>query len=416
MKNENNNEPLVTAVITCYNHEPYVRNAIESVMNGTYQNFELFISDDGSTDNSREVIKKVYEEYGKDSRIHLFLSEHNTCFEIVDEMAKHYSGKYVCFMGADDAFKPDKIKKQVEALENNPECKVCFTYVDIGYAKDERKINRFLRIFNNKLEVRKHEICNVLLQGRNFFCAPSCMIDREVYEELGGFDFSYLQTQDYEMWIKASQKNDFYLIEEPLTIYGVVENSLSTSGDTAKSIRSITESINIIYNQISKMPPEIFEKVFPDRDYATHSLEDIMCRKFFVLKSFDDKNFKNLCIDYYYSNVDNKKFTSLLKNKYGIGRKEIYALSSEGLYKEVYYKEKLELMWSQKRFDYSNCNISNEQMIQNMCNLIESNETEKTITIDEICALYEICKKMDDGEKEFSDFIKVCVANGVKFK
>ncbi len=72
MGNSDSNMPLVTVQLSCYNHENYVRHAMESVLNGTYQNFELFITDDGSTDKTRDVIREIYEEHGRDERIHLF--------------------------------------------------------------------------------------------------------------------------------------------------------------------------------------------------------------------------------------------------------------------------------------------------------------------------------------------------------
>lgn len=410
-------KPLVTIQLTCYNHEKYVRNAIDSIMHGTYQNFELFISDDGSKDDSRKIINKAYEEYGKDSRIHLFLAEENTAFGIVDEMAEKYRGKYICFMGADDVFKSEKIEKQVDFFENNEEYKVCFTYVDIGYTQNEKNVAKFKSIFNRPLLKNKYELCNQLLVGSNFLCAPSCMMYREVYEEFGRFNYDYLQLQDYEMWVKVAQKYYFYVLEEPLTIYGVVENSLSTSGDIGGEIRTLTEETEIFYEQVANMPDEIFKLVFPDDNSYGESCEDIMCRRFLVFYNSRKANYRQLCIEYYYRNRQNKKFVSLLKNKYGINRKALYEISGKGMFERAYFSEIFKKLWNKKRFDVRRVDKSNEEIVNEICDILDSNvEEKKELFIDDICALYETCKKIDGGERYFSELINECVLQGVKFK
>ncbi len=409
-------KPLVTIQLTCYNHEKYVRNAIDSVMHGTYQNFELFISDDGSKDDSRKIIKEAYEEYGKDSRIHLFFAEENTAFGIVDEMAEKYRGKYICFMGADDVFKSEKIEKQVNFLENNEEYKVCFTYVEIGYTQNVEKGIRYKKIFNKPLLNNKYELCKKLLVEYNFFCAPSCMMYREVYEECGRFNYDYLQLQDYEMWIKAAQKCNFYVMEEPLTIYGVVENSLSTSGGTDNEIRALFEETEIFYEQVANMPDEIFKCVFPDDSTNENSREDIMCKRFLIFYNSTRANYRQLCVEYYYRNKENKKFVALLKNKYGISRKDLYKISSKEMFERAFFAEKFRKLWCKKRFDFSRVDKSDEEIVNEICDMLDSMEEEKELSIDDICALYETCKKLDNGERYFSEFIKECVVQGVKFK
>lgn len=113
--------------MSCYNHEQFVEEAILSVLRQSYKNIEFIVADDGSKDNSAEIMKKysqyfAYEYYSKENTGGLY----NT-------IKKQATGKYIALMNSDDIWEPDKIALQVEYMENHPECGVCLTwckYVD----------------------------------------------------------------------------------------------------------------------------------------------------------------------------------------------------------------------------------------------------------------------------------------------
>ncbi len=81
------------------------------------------------------------------------MKEENTCFGVIDEIQEYFKGKYLCMLSADDGFKKEKIEKQVEFLENNPEYKVCLTYIECLHNYDDSVI----QLFNKKREKDRFE-------------------------------------------------------------------------------------------------------------------------------------------------------------------------------------------------------------------------------------------------------------------
>ncbi|MBO4899343.1 MAG: glycosyltransferase family 2 protein [Lachnospiraceae bacterium] len=329
-------DPLVTIQLSCYNHEKYVRDTIDSIMHGSYQNFELFITDDGSTDSSRDVIRQAYMDYDQDPRMHLLLREENTSFGVIDEALNLYSGKYICTLGGDDVYFEDKIRKQVEFLEKNGDrYQACFTYIKAMRTEDREKAEYIESVFNQKLDVTGHGLCLLLLTGDNFLNAPSMMMRTDIYRELGGYDYNYRQLQDYDLWMRFLQKYDLQILDEQLTGYGIVPDSLSTSGNISSSIRSNTEEEQIKYEIIRDMPDEIFDKFFPGNHETDHKSEDVMCRKMALLLSSDKLYIRQLAIRYYYENRHNNEFIRLLQEQYHFGRKQLFELTCHGVHEAL---------------------------------------------------------------------------------
>ena len=119
------NQPLVTVVMSCYNHSKYVKEAIESVLQQTYTEFEFLIADDGSTDDSAEIIKQFI-----DKRIIFFEYNENTGFRAWEELERSAKGKYITYIASDDIWRKDKLEKQVEFLEANKEYEACFSWIE----------------------------------------------------------------------------------------------------------------------------------------------------------------------------------------------------------------------------------------------------------------------------------------------
>ena len=107
--------PKVSVLMPCYNHEKYVGEAIESVLNQTYKDFELFVVDNGCTDNSYNVIKSF-----EDPRIKVFQLKKNDIEEAYRIMLRNQKGKYIAMMYSDDIWEKNKLEKQMMILEKNP--------------------------------------------------------------------------------------------------------------------------------------------------------------------------------------------------------------------------------------------------------------------------------------------------------
>lgn len=184
---------LVSVIIPTYKRPETLSRAINSILNQSYQNFEVIIVDDNSPDFiERTQTEKVMEKYLEDSRIkYIKHAENKNGSAARNTGFKSSNGEYIMLLDDDDEFFPDKIKAQLECLENKDETwGACYT--------------PYIRVKNNKLYSKSKEKRegNLLIEQlkRNLFVAAgsNLMIRRSVYTELGGFDETFPRNQDQE--------------------------------------------------------------------------------------------------------------------------------------------------------------------------------------------------------------------------
>jgi glycosyltransferase involved in cell wall biosynthesis len=126
---DGNNIPLVTIGIITYQNGAFIEDCIKSLVTQTYSSLEIIISDDGSTDNSREIIQKYADE--NKSIIPIMSSVNRGIANNMNVILDSARGKYICIMAGDDIMLPEKIEKQVQILEENPDYEACAHNVDV---------------------------------------------------------------------------------------------------------------------------------------------------------------------------------------------------------------------------------------------------------------------------------------------
>lgn len=199
-------KPLVSVIISTYNEEKYIIDSIKSILNQDYENIEIIIVDDASTDNTVENIKKI-----KNKKIRLYINDvnkklaHNLNFAISKS-----NGKYIARMDADDISIKKRIKVQVEYLEKNKD-------IDIAVS--------FAKTFGDSNIIKRtpcsHEEIRATLLFTNPICHPTVMFRKE------SIDFKYdencIAGQDYELWTRIIDKKKFGVINKVLLNYRVLK-------------------------------------------------------------------------------------------------------------------------------------------------------------------------------------------------
>jgi len=142
-----NNSPTVTVYITNYNYEKYLEKAIQSVICQTFQDLELIIIDDGSTDGSREIIKK----YENNEKIYTVFQQNKGLNRTNNVALKLASGKYIMRLDADDYLDPNALEVMVQKLERFPECVLVFP--DYYIVDEQENIIRQVRRHDFNKEV-----------------------------------------------------------------------------------------------------------------------------------------------------------------------------------------------------------------------------------------------------------------------
>ena len=186
-----------------YNGEKYLKEAIDSILNQTYGDFEFIILNDGSTDRTEEIILSY-----DDPRIVYVKNEEN--LQIVKTLNKGIDlakGKYIARMDADDISLPERFKKQVNYLENNKNIDICGTFIKHFGAKS--RIQEY-PIFNEDIKVNL--LFNAALAHPTVMVKKSCFLKNK-YDDL------YNQAEDYALWVNMIGEYRFMNIPEVLLLY-----------------------------------------------------------------------------------------------------------------------------------------------------------------------------------------------------
>jgi len=218
--------PLVSVVAINYNFEKYVLEALESVRQQHYDNIELIIIDDHSTDNSVALIKYWMSTYTGPCR--LIVNEKNlgVCATL-NKAFTGATGKYIAAIATDDIWLPDKTTIQVQLLESAGQ-DVCAVYSDAYLIREDGSLRdkRFMEIRNVK-GFPQGEIFEALLTD-NFIPAMSVLLKMECFKAVGKFD-EQLVYEDYDMWLRLARKYKFLFSDYMSVKYRIKDKSLSTS-------------------------------------------------------------------------------------------------------------------------------------------------------------------------------------------
>jgi glycosyltransferase involved in cell wall biosynthesis len=215
-------EVKVSIVIPTYNSARYVTAAIESVLAQTFKDFEILVIDDGSTDETREVLKK----YAAPVR-YLYKTNGGV------SSARNYGieqarGKYIAFLDADDLWMPEKLEKQLAVMEADKEIGLC-------YAATEKVDENLAPI--SVIEARAFDdYCEALLLNLNIVAGScsSAIVRRDVARQTEGFDAEFSTCADWEYWLRLSLLTKFAPITECLVKYRVVAGSMSSNPYVSK--------------------------------------------------------------------------------------------------------------------------------------------------------------------------------------
>ncbi len=227
-------EKLVSVITPLYNSANFISHTIESVLNQTYENWEMIIIDDNSTDDSVNIV----EEYVKrDDRIRLIKLKKNSGPAIArNKGIKEARGRYIAFLDADDLWLPEKLEKQLKFMN---EYDLAFTYSSYKLIDEEgNNLGEFI--------TREEITYNSMLKT----CSVGCLTAIYDTEKLGKVYMpNILKRQDYGLWLKIlRQIGSTKGILEPLAIYRIRKNSISSNKLVAAKYQWK------VYREIEKLP------------------------------------------------------------------------------------------------------------------------------------------------------------------
>ncbi|MDY6936859.1 MAG: glycosyltransferase [Cyanobacteriota bacterium] len=207
----------ISVILPIYNGEKTVRETIHSVLNQTLTNFELIVINDGSQDNTLDIIGKI-----TDARIQVYSYTNAGQAASRNRGIERAKGEYIAFIDADDLWTPDKLESQLQALQDNPTAALAYSWTD--YIDESGKLlhpGRHTTANGNVLE--KLIVNNFIENGSN----P--LIRQEVFEKVGVFEESLPPAEDWDLWLRIAEEYQFICIPAAQILYRVTVNSSSSN-------------------------------------------------------------------------------------------------------------------------------------------------------------------------------------------
>lgn len=198
------NKPIISVIIPTYNRGWILKEAVDSVLSQEFYNFELIVVDDGSEDNSPDILAS----YG--DRIKVIRQENKGVSSARNRGIASSSGRYIAFLDSDDLWLPGKLSAQFAFFESNPGALICQT--EETWQKNGKRVNpgkRHKKMSGFYFE-KALELCMV---------SPSAiMVKKNLFDMVGLFDETLPACEDYDMWLRVNCRHPIYLIDTPLII------------------------------------------------------------------------------------------------------------------------------------------------------------------------------------------------------
>ena len=249
MKNIN---PLVSVIIPCFNHEKFIEARIKSIIQQTYNNIEIILIDDNSSDSSPKIIK----QYEKMNNVFAIYNKNSVGPFYAHNLGVNYSnGDYLLFAESDDISNPQLI----ELLLNTKffDSNIAVSYSKSAIINENDKIiaedfhhreKKFRKLYLHSGVIPREKAREFLLVGNIIPNMSAALIKKSVFQNAGGLDTKYRLCADWDLWMKISLNHDFYYVNKSLNYFRIHQSTVRFKF----KYREIYETYSIIIEQYNK--------------------------------------------------------------------------------------------------------------------------------------------------------------------
>lgn len=222
-----NKQSMISVIMSVYNSEKYLKESIESILTQTYKNFEFIIIDDGSTDNSLNVISQYKKE---DNRIKVITRENRGLVYSLNEGIALAKGEYIARMDGDDISINYRLEKQLSFLEENEDISILGSSIYVFGNRDIEQMGKSEKWFEQKLA--QQDLEKIFLHA----CAiphPTIMMRKSIFNVLKGYKDDFKTAEDYDLWLRAI-KNGLKIakLDDKLLRYRVHDTSKTSKEES----------------------------------------------------------------------------------------------------------------------------------------------------------------------------------------
>jgi glycosyltransferase involved in cell wall biosynthesis len=259
-------QPFISVVIPTYNSENFITKTLETVFSQTYNNYEVIVSDDGSTDNTVGVVKSLFLKYHFRKK-ELLINKHEGPGAARNKGIKCASGDWISFLDSDDLWNHNKMESVVGYILKNDDIDlVCHSLIAIDGSKEN--LMDPSKYFNNKIDPF------LSIYRENCLYTSALTIKKSILYQAGLFDNILPSSQDYDLWLRLGMLSKIKMgfIEDPLSIHVTREGNISSNVE--RRLKCMLEISRKYYAELKKVSkvPKIEKTRFEGRIYSSLGL------------------------------------------------------------------------------------------------------------------------------------------------
>ena len=268
--------PFFSVAIAVYNKEKYIVETVESVLAQNFDDFEVVIVDDGSTDSSRELIRQF-----NDKRIKIFSQENQGASAARNYAIAKCSGKYIALIDADDLWTPEHLPNIKELILQFPEAQLFATHYEVMYTPHYKVEANYSIELDNKIQLINDYFAGSMVNS--LIHTSSVAFTKNAFLDAGQFDINLRSGEDTDLWIRLGLKNKIafhtnvsstyrkyadnnltsqYLVEESSKLIGKYKEE-EQSNDSLKKFMNLNRFAIAVYAKLSKKG-QIYHQILPD--------------------------------------------------------------------------------------------------------------------------------------------------------
>ena len=259
--------PFISVVIPTYNSEDFITKTLETVFSQTYDNYEVIVSDDGSTDNTVDVVRSFFLQNSSRKKT-LLINKHEGPGAARNKGIENASGEWISFLDSDDLWNHNKLERVVRhILDNEGVDLICHSQIDIEGSKETLMIPS--SYFNNKINPF------LSMYRENCLYTSAVTIKKSILCQAGLFDNSLPSAQDYDLWLRLGMINKIKIgfIQDPLSTHINREGNISSNAE--RRLQCMLEISRKHYAELKKVSnvPKIEKIRFEGRIYSSVGLK-----------------------------------------------------------------------------------------------------------------------------------------------
>lgn len=302
---------LVSIITPCYNGEKCIERLLNSILEQTYEQIEFIIVNDGSTDNSADIILSFEDKFLSKGYMFKYIYQENKGLGgAIDTGLKHFTGDFLCWADADDFYEPNSISERVNFLIDNPEYAVV---TSDAYVRNSDDLEHYKSLVSNrKQHLDNKKQFEYLLDEDGIFCSGCHMVRADAFLQVNPNRSIYpaRRGQNWQMLLPIYFKFDSYFLNKPLYNYIDYPTSMSKNNDNLESfLHRHNEHRKIILNTL-----DMIENI---QDVNLSEYKKFIEKKYAFLKMHTSLRYLN------YQNFD-KEFK--IKKQFGLEKRDINAL------------------------------------------------------------------------------------------